>query len=583
MSSCPFNPASQQYADFLYYYTNQSQPLPNSLLGTLCLEYASSYYAVVHVPLESSLPLSFEKYSYYSIPSLFTLLDTSSMEASGIQQVLNTPALANGGRGTIIGLADTGLDYTNPLFRNPDGTTRLLCLWDQTLPEDLSAIPPGVPDYFPNSGASYGTEFTEEEINRALASEDPYALVPSRDTEGHGTFLAGIAAGGFSPDGDFNGAAPNCRLAAVKLKPAKDYLRQFYLIRPEAPAYQENDIMMAIKYLYVTSLRFGMPLVILLGLGTNSGSHEGRSPLSSTLQSLIRFPGTISVAAAGNETGLGHHYRGGDGDGYEDVELYVGPQESAYGFSMEMWSAGTASYSISFISPGGERAGGPSPAAKGQARLSFSLVETQITVCEIPVEPNSGRQLFFIRFQKPAEGIWRIRVYADPRFPGEYNMWLPAEGFISPETRFLRPDPWSTITIPANSAAPLTIGAYNHTNDSIAIHSSRGYALNGQIKPDLTAPGVNVYGPAPAAAAGGAASYPMTRRSGTSVAAAHAAGAAASLLSWGMVEGNDVNISQASLRSYLIRGARRSPSLSYPNREWGYGVLDLYETFRLLR
>lgn len=574
VASCPFNPASQKYADFLYYYTNQSRPLDNAPQGSICLEYASSYYAVVHVPLESILPLSFEKYSYYSVPSLFSLLDTSSMEESGIQQVLNTPSLANGGRGTIIGLADTGIDYTNPLFRNPDGTTRILSIWDQTLPDDPDQIPPGVPDYFPNSGASYGTQYTEEEINRALDSDDPYSLVPSRDTEGHGTFLAGIAAGGFADDGSFNGAAPQCRLAVVKLKPAKTYLRDFFQIRPQAAAYQENDIMMAMKYLYVTSLRFGMPLVILLALGTNSGSHEGRSPLSSTLQSLSRFPGIISVAAAGNEAGLGHHYRGSvppQAD-YEDVEIYVGPQEAVYGFSMEMWSTQTASYSVSFISPGGGKADGPPSASRAQVTLTFPLEETQITVYEFPVESNSGRQLIFFRFQKPAEGIWRIRVYGNPNFPGEFNMWLPTENFISPATRFLTPNPWSTITIPGNSAAPLTIGAYNHLNDSIAIHSSRGYALSGQVKPDLTAPGVNVYGPGPGSS--------FTRRSGTSVAAAHAAGAAASLLSWGIVEGNDVNMSQASLQSYLIRGARRSSALTYPNREWGYGILDLYETFR---
>ena len=159
MAFCPFNPASQEYADFLYYFTDQSQPLDNATEGALCLQYISSYFAVVHVPLKSSLPLSLEKYSYYSIPKLFTLLDTSSMEESGIQQVLNTPTLANGGRGTIIGIADTGIDYTNPLFRNPDGTTRLLSIWDQTLPEDSGQLPPGVSDLYPGSGAAYGTEF----------------------------------------------------------------------------------------------------------------------------------------------------------------------------------------------------------------------------------------------------------------------------------------------------------------------------------------------------------------------------------------------------------------------------------------
>lgn len=584
MASCPFNPASQEYADFLYYYTNQSQPLDNAPDGALCIQYISSYFAVVHVPLKSSLPLSFETYSYYSIPKLFTLLDTSSMEESGIRQVLNTPALANGGRGVIIGIADTGIDYTNPLFRNPDGTTRILSIWDQTLPEDTGELPPGVADLYPSSGASYGTEFTEPDINAALESEDPYALVPSRDENGHGTFLAGIAGGGFSSDGEFHGAAPYCRLAVVKLKPAKSYLRDFFLIRPEAEAYQENDIMMAVKYLYVTAVSRQMPLVILLGLGTNSGSHEGQSPLSSQLQSAARFPGIVSVVAAGNETGLGHHYHGEISPEfpYEDVEIYVGAQEASRGFSMEMWSSGTDTFSVEVLSPGGETAKRIHPSADTQTTLSFQLVDTQVAVYNQPLESGSGRQLIFFQFRRPAEGIWRIRVFPSSSLAGEYNLWLPAEGFISPETRFLRPAPYYTITVPGNTAAALTIGAYNHLNDSIYLHSSRGFTVNHHVKPDLAAPGVNVYGPSCGSVS--PAPFPdspaMTRRSGTSIAAAHAAGAAASLLSWGLVEGNDPDMTQTALRSYLIRGARRSPAFTYPNQEWGYGILDLYQTFR---
>lgn len=581
MAFCPFNPASQEHADFLYYFTDQSQPLDNAPEGALCLQYISSYFAVVHVPLKSSLPLSLEKYSYYSIPKLFTLLDTSSMEESGIQQVLNTTTLANGGRGTIIGIADTGIDYTNPLFRNPDGTTRLLSIWDQTLPEDSRQLPPGVSDLYPGSGAAYGTEFKEEDINAALESQDPYTLVPSRDENGHGTFLAGIAAGGFSSNGEFNGAAPNCRLAVVKLKPAKSYLRDFFLIRPEAAAYQENDIMMAIKYLYVAAMSRGMPLVILLGLGTNNGSHEGQSPLSFQLQSITRFPGIISVVAAGNETGLGHHYQGelSPEIPYEDVEIYVGSQEMDRGFSMEMWSAGADTFSVGILSPGGEMVERIHPSGGAQVTISFKLINTQVIVYDQLLESGSGRQLIFFRFLNPAEGIWRIRVFPSFSLTGEYNLWLPAESFISPETRFLRPAPYSTITVPGNSAAALTIGAYNHLNDSIYIHSSRGFTINNHVKPDLAAPGVNVYGPALSRTPSSSPPV-MTRRSGTSVAAAHAAGAAASILSWGLVEGNDPGMTQTALRSYLIRGARRSPAFTYPNREWGYGILDLYQTFR---
>lgn len=161
------------------------------------------------------------------------------MDASGILTTFAAPALGNMGRGTLIGIVDTGIDYTNPLFRHPDGSTRIAGLWDQSIPAGADIIPPGVPAYYELSGASYGTEFTREQINAALASESPLDLVPSTDTNGHGTFLAGIAAGGSLPEQDFTGAAPECELIVVKLKQAKRYLREFYLVSEGADAYQE--------------------------------------------------------------------------------------------------------------------------------------------------------------------------------------------------------------------------------------------------------------------------------------------------------------------------------------------------------
>ena len=223
MAECILNPASQDVADFIYRFGS----LQNNLRDPEqfpCVDYVSNDYAVFYTELENALPLSLERQPYYSIPSLFTLLDDSAMEAAGIVSALQTPALSNMGSGVIIGIVDTGIDYTSPVFRKSDGTTRILGLWDQTLPEDPSVLPPGVPEYYPMGGASYGTEFTHEEINEALTLEDPFSLVPSKDTDGHGTFLAGLAAGTAFPLQNFTGAAPMADLAIVKLKPAKKYL-----------------------------------------------------------------------------------------------------------------------------------------------------------------------------------------------------------------------------------------------------------------------------------------------------------------------------------------------------------------------
>ena len=260
-------------------------------------------------------------------------------------------------------------------FRKSDGTTRILGLWDQTLPEDPSVLPPGVPEYYPMGGASYGTEFTHEEINEALTLEDPFSLVPSKDTDGHGTFLAGLAAGTAFPLQNFTGAAPMADLAIVKLKPAKKYLRDYYLISEDTPAFQENDIMMGIKYLRVIADRFRRPLVTLLGLGTNYGSHTGTSPLSQVTQNYGGFFGIATVIAAGNETGLAHHYAGrfSADTSFEDVELRVGEEEGKRGFILELWSSAADLYTVGFVSPGGERISRIPILSNNETRIPFLL------------------------------------------------------------------------------------------------------------------------------------------------------------------------------------------------------------------
>lgn len=323
------------------------------------MDFVSTDFSIIYTPLDTVEPISLSKFTYYSIPGLYTLLDSSSMDASGILATHASPALSNQGRGVIIGIIDTGIDYTNPLFRNQDGTTRILSIWDQSLPEDKSLLPAGVPNRYNASGATYGTEYTREQINEALESDNPLTVVPSTDTNGHGTFLAGIAAGGVLPNQDFTGAAPECELVIVKLKPAKQYLRDFYLVSNDADAYQENDIMMGIKYLRVEAYSQRKPLVVLLGIGSNLGSHEGTSPLNVMIQDISRNLGMATVIAAGNETGRGHHYMGSVPMGEEsvDVEIRVGNAESQRGFVVELWAATADTYSVGFVSPSGESIG----------------------------------------------------------------------------------------------------------------------------------------------------------------------------------------------------------------------------------
>ncbi|WP_419043000.1 S8 family peptidase [Enterocloster sp.] len=581
MPDCPFNPAAENIADLIYRFGSlQSERWNNT--SSLCADYVSSDYIILHMPLTPDA-VSMRVHPYYMIPSLFSPLDYNAMEASGILSAFNSPALNNQGKGVLIGLVDTGIDYRSPLFQNPDGTTRIAGIWDQSVPIEEDVLPAGVPDYYPMGGSSYGTEYTREQINEALASDDPLSLVPTQDTIGHGTFLAGLAAGSSIPQEDFTGAAPEAELAVVKLKPAKKYLRDFYLIPSDAPAFQENDIMMGIKYLRMMADRLKKPLVILLAMGSNSGSHIGTSPLSQVTQNYSGFFGIITVIAGGNETGAAHHFYASipAGTEYEDVEIRVGKEEAERGFVLELWAADADTYTVGFISPSGERISRIPIIANNETSIPFLLDATTITVNYQLIEAESGSQLIFMRFQTPAAGIWTVRVYNTQRFKGTFHMWLPVQGMISEETVFLRPDPYSTITVPGNSRLPITVGAYDTSTGGIYIHSSRGFTPNQIVKPELAAPGVNILGPSVGRKPG--SDTPMTTRTGTSAAAAITAGAAANLLGWGIVEGNYPTMSEASVKSYLIRGAQRNPALTYPNREFGYGTLDLFQTFLRLR
>lgn len=574
--SCTNSVASEDFADFIAPYFTTPEEFIRSQ-GTDCVDFVNSTLAVVYVPLSTVTPSTYTSYTYSAVPKLYSLLDVTSMDAAGITPAGELPVLNNQGAGVIVGFVDTGINYTDSLFRNVDGSTRIIGIWDQTNNSDNSNnIENETAKPFSAFSALYGTQYTAEEINLALNSDNPASIVPTRDENGHGTFLASIAAGNRDERAGFSGAAPRASIAMVKLKPAKQYLRDFYLIQDGAEAYQENDIMMGVSYLYFLARKYSMPLVVCIPLGTNMGSHMGMSRLGQYLNQVSLSNGSAVITAAGNETGARHHFRAVmDADTDEvTAELRVGEREA--GFSMELWAENMGAYTVGFISPTGEVAREISVPLRGENTVSFLLEQTQITVYTQIADVSAGSQFIFMRFENPMSGIWRILIRNSLDIRETFHIWLPVRGFISDETYFLRPDPDTTITDPGNARHPITVTAYDHTRNSIYIHASRGYSLSGRIKPDLAAPGVNILG---ASVSG----RRLTRMSGTSVSAAHLAGAAAILLNWGILDGNYPYLNTPVLKSIFVRGAQRNPALTYPNREFGYGMLDLYEAFLRLR
>lgn len=551
------------YADYIIsYYGNRMRI--ESYFQNECLQFVDNNLAIVTIDRADIDMMSVIATLYYMVPKCYGLMDMSSIEESGIYKVQNQPVLNLRGRGVLVGIIDTGIDYQNPLFRQADGTTRIQAIWDQTI--QSGSLPEG---FF------YGSEYTREQINQALQTEKPLELVPSQDTNGHGTFAAGIIAGGSDVQNDFTGAAPMAELVVVKLKQAKEYLREFYFADAQE-VYQETDIIMAVQYLVAQAVRLQKPISIYIGAGTSGGDHSGQGSLNQLLSRITQAPDLIASVPAGNEGAAGHHFYGTVRRDmpYEEVELNVGADVP--GFTMELWGELPNTYAIGIASPYGEVVERIPPLFYRRQRIDFVLERTLVEVAYVLAEELSGKPLIFIRMVTPGEGIWRFRVFASGNENHAFHMWLPIRNFLPDNTFFLKPNPYTTLSDLGTGEGSISATAYNHLTGALYAEASRGYTADNRVKPDLAAPGVNVFGPALREMP--SAPYGYTRRSGSSIAAAHTAGAAALLMEWAGRQ----QLSGTQIRRYLVRGAERNPELEYPNPLWGYGTLDLYGTFERL-
>ena len=549
----------------------------------VCISCINDTWCILYTNYPGSRNINIQQ-GYYSVPKLYGLMDTTSFDASGITATLNQPLLNVRGQGVLIGFLDTGIDYLREDFKASGGRTRIAAVWDQTIQsvnyEEDTGEAAGTEQYDREQVqgmVQYGTVYTREDINAALAAEregqNPYDIVPSRDENGHGTFLAGVAAA--SETADYIGAAPEAEILMVKLKPAKKYLRDFYLLPERVEAYSETDMMMGVRFLQQYAIREKKPLVICVGLGTASGSRTGALPFADLLNTLARQVNTVVVTCTGNEANNRTHTSGLAVSDTEpsEIEITVGADER--GFVMEIWAESLDILSVAITSPSGERISRIPARIDTGGVYNFLLERSQVAVNYRVVESASGYEVIFMRFINPAQGIWKIHVYSLTNIVGRYNAWLPLKQFLSGDTYFLNSNPSTTLTEPGAAERVISVGAYNHITDASYAASGRGYTATGLVKPDFVAPGVDVYG----VRAGGG----YTTRTGTSVAAAHAAGAAALLLTWGVTDGNLPYMGTNEVKSVLIRGAKRENNTVYPNNIYGYGKMDVLEAFYKLR
>lgn len=439
-----------------------------------------------------------------------------------LQQGYNNPYMLFG-EGTLVAVIDTGIDAANPAFRNADGSTRILNIWDQAADREMD----------------------REQINEALAFDA--SAIPGRDFVGHGTNVALIACGN-------DGVASRSDIIVVKMG----------LAAPDSFP-RTTQLMRAVDYVVRKGIEYGRPVAINISFGNNYGDHTGGSLLETFLNDMAVSWKCVICVGNGNE-GLGATHAGGylKDDEEQIVELAISTYETSV--NIQIWKDYWDDFEVEIITPSGNNLG-----RIGRYNYVNRVVADGTIVLSYYGQPSpySTRQEIYIDLVPEKDyiqsGLWKIRLIPLQVVTGRYDMWLPAVGALNEGTGFTSPDSSLTLTIPSTAASVISVGAYDARTNTPIPFSGRGYTAEigatTVAKPDLTAPGVNIRLDV------------ATVVSGTSFATPFVTGGSALLMEWGIVRGNDLYLYGEKVKAYLIKGARPLPGQTVPSITTGWGAL----------
>lgn len=460
------------------------------------------------------------------------------------------------GRGCIAAIIDSGIDYAHPAFRDLEGRSRILALWDQTIPGN------------PPEGFERGSLYTREQIDEAISAGRlrQRQFVPSEDFTGHGTHVAGILAASCFLGAPMCGEVPEAELVIVKLGNAIDNRREGYDV-------SELQLIEALRFVSELAEGLEKPVGINLSYGNHRGPHTGGGPLSLFLNTIASQGENVVCIGTGNEGNTGRHVSGrlSQISGQQtEIEVVVNAQDSI--LTLSLWSYGKDEFYAELVTPDGNRSGQIMVNSNILEERSFE-VQKGVTMRYLPPVPSNQESELRILFEGREAGIWKLLLTSVEVTEGSYDAWLTTGGAAG-ESRFLRPVTERTLTIPSDAYLPVAVGGYDESRLSLAPFSGRGYTRGNRIvKPDLVAPAVDILSASP----GGG----YTRKSGTSMATPYVTGAAIKLMQWGIVLGNDPLLFGQKAKAVLLKYTRKLPAYAeYPNPETGWGALD---TERMLR
>lgn len=538
-----------------------------SKISYACGNIINKRFAIVSVKagLITKLMQDVPSILFVDFRNAFVLESTSSENVSNIYKVKLNPYLRLSGSGVLIGIVDTGIDYLNPEFMREDNTSRIESICDQTIPN------------IKNDSVFIGTTYSNEEINNAIKAKsegkNPYDIVPSKDTNGHGTQMAGIiGARGYNKD--IRGVAHDANFVVVKLSESAAFKSEIMVSGFNVPLYNTAEIVAGLEYLLRYSLKVKKPIVIFIGLGSNDYSHDGSGLFTRYIDELASYRGVVVVAGTGNEAASETHTTGyvRNIGAITTSELNISKALSSLYF--KVWVRTPNKLSMNVISPSGQNTKFITSKLYKRENFTFISENTKLQLDFLVPDNVTGLQVIIVTFTDLKPGIWKLQFRGEYITDGRYDIWLPPISLLPPNTKFLNSDSSITLTLPSAARKIVSVAHYNQDSDSVVSESGVGYPLSDYIKPDIVAPGMNIL-----TTTLDNKTIPV---SGSSTATAIVSGVCALLIQWGIVNKNDPTMYSSKVITYLITGAEKRPTDIYPNPRWGYGKLDFMGILNVL-
>lgn len=458
------------------------------------------------------------------------------------------------GTGVVVGICDWGFDFTHENFRNTDGSTRLLALWDQGAEGGEAPMPYG-----------YGRVYTREQINSALATADPTSTLgyfasksdPLKNGA-HGTHVSDIVAGNRRVPGSEVGLASASEIVFVHL--AKQRLRELENFGDSVRLLEGLD--------FVRRQAGENPLVAHFSAGMTGGPHNGTALFAQAVDALVlERPGIALVQSVGNYASSRMHTHGRIGPDQKKVLHWLVSSRDRTPNELEVWYSGQDHFDLALIAPNG---------ARFEAALGENVKLDQDNthwgkMYHRQSEPNSGMNHIdiFLRTASPS-GRYRIELLGRDVVDGRFHAWIERDSGGRHQSHFSRQQATSQYTTNTicNSYRGIAVGAYDATATErpATRFSSRGPTADGRQKPELVAPGYRIRAARSLPADGWNGEQRLTAKSGTSMAAPFVTGTVALMM---QAAGRPLSI--AEVRRILIgtadppagRSGRSSTSLGY--------------------